>query len=75
MREEIVACDICGALLMPTHDAMPWSADMQFKSVRITFVCDGKDANYDVCPPCMKRMKRYLNREAKKRRGEENDAD
>ena len=65
MREEVVTCDICGKLLVPTHDRMPWCPAMQFDSVKITFVHDGKDAKYDICPWCMKRMKGYLAREAK----------
>ena len=38
MREEVVTCDICGKLLAPTHDAMPWSPAMQFDSVKITYI-------------------------------------
>ena len=73
MREEVVTCDICGKLLMPTHDAMPWSPAMQFDSVKITYIHNGKDANYDICPRCLKRMKRYLAREAKKDGGADNE--
>ena len=61
-----MTCDICRKLLMPTHDAMPWSPAMQFDSVKITYIHNGKDVNYDICPRCLKRMKRYLAREAKK---------
>ena len=66
MREEGVTCDICGRLLAPTHDAMPWSPAMQFDSVKITYIHNGKEVNFDICPRCLKRMKRYLAREAKK---------
>lgn len=71
MIEEVVTCDICGRLLAPTHDAMPWSPSMQFESVKITYIYDNKDANFDICPKCFKRMKRYLKRESKRNGGAE----
>ena len=73
MREEVVTCDICGRLLVPRHDAMPWSPSTQFDSVKITSIYDGKEANFDICPRCLKRMKRYLAREAKKDGGANGD--
>ena len=66
MRDNVVTCDICGQLLLPTHDKMPWSPKVHFESVKMTYVCDGKEANFDLCPRCLERMKRYLAREAKR---------
>lgn len=73
MREEVVTCDICGRLLVPTHDAMPWSDSMQFESVKMSYINNGKVLNFDICPRCLKRMKRYLAREAKRDGGSDDD--
>lgn len=42
MREEVVTCDICGRLIAPTHDAMPWSPAMHFDSVKITYIYEAR---------------------------------
>lgn len=60
MKKYVVTCDICGKLLVPTNDAMPDSPKTHFESVKMTYIYDGKDANFDICPRCLKRMKRYL---------------
>lgn len=53
-------CDICGTLLLPTEDDMPWSMATSFNSVRVHFLCDDKAAKWDICPRCQRRMFRYL---------------
>lgn len=66
MRHNDVTCDICGQLLLPTHDRMPWSEKVHFESVRMTYVYNDEEVAFDICPRCLKRMKRYLAREAKR---------
>lgn len=54
-------CDICCKLLLPTSDGrMPDSMNTHFKSVRMTFLCYGEGIQFDLCPRCLRRMKRYL---------------
>lgn len=54
-------CDICGKLLLPTSkDEMPWDLKTHFESVKITYEYNGKETPWDVCPRCLRRMKRYL---------------
>lgn len=59
--ETRVTCDICGTLLLPTESGdMPWSPETHFDSVRIVYQYNEKDAGWDLCPRCVKRMKKYL---------------
>lgn len=54
-------CDICGTLLLPTLDGrMPWSMKTHFESVRMIVLVDEKETPFDLCPRCLRRMKRYL---------------
>lgn len=58
-----VRCDICGKLLLPTNDGrMPDSFKTHFESVKLCYLWDGKVKNFDLCPRCFIRMKRYLKR-------------
>lgn len=71
MREHIITCDICGKLLQST--ARQTCADMTtaFQSVTVNIIWSGKDVSYDLCPRCKKRMERYLMKEA--RRSKDNE--
>lgn len=63
-------CDICGTLLVPSGKEIPWSMETHFESVRVTYVRDGKNAGWDLCPNCVKRMKKYLKKHGAKMDGE-----
>lgn len=54
-------CDICGRLLLPTLDGrIPFDMKTHYESVKITFLIDGKEKPFDLCPRCLRHMKRYL---------------
>lgn len=54
-------CDICGKLLLPTEDGrLPGSFKTHSESVRMIFLWDEKEKAFDLCPRCLRRMKRYL---------------
>ena len=56
-----IRCDICGKLLIPTLDGrMPDSMKTHFESVKVTYLIDDKEMAFDLCPRCLRRMKRYL---------------
>lgn len=56
MREQIITCDFCGKLLMPTHNAMPDSYKTQTESLKMTYLYDDREMDFDICPRCLKRM-------------------
>ena len=66
MRENVVTCDICKKLLLPTKNELPDSFKTHFHSVEVRLLWNEEDIGYDVCPRCFKRMERYLRREAKR---------
>ena len=66
-------CDICGTLLLPSCKEMPWSMETYFESVNVTYVRNGESAGWDLCPRCVKRMKRYLKKHGSKMDGEADD--
>ena len=68
-------CDICGRLRLRTHSAMAWGTKTQFMRVKVEYSYDGREEKFDICPRCMRHMKRYLKRAAKKDRGEPYEAD
>lgn len=54
-------CDICGKLLLPTEDGkMPDSMKTHFESVRMYVLWSEEAKPFDLCPRCLRRMKRYL---------------
>lgn len=63
-------CDICGTLLVPSGKEMPWSAETHFGSVKVTYVWNGESADWDLCPKCVKRMKKYLKKHGERMDGE-----
>lgn len=65
MREQIITCDFCGKLLQPTHNAMPDSYKTETESLKMTYLYDDREMDFDICPRCLKRMKKYLERQAK----------
>ena len=59
-----VTCDICGKLLLPNEKETPDSMKTHFESVRIFYLINQKaEIQWDLCPRCVKRMKRYLQKE------------
>ena len=64
MREQIITCDFCGKLLLPTHNAMP-DYKTHTESLKMTYLYDDREMDFDICPRCLKRMKKYLERQAK----------
>lgn len=71
MRENVITCDICGKLVQSTPARMVESFGTEYKSVKITLLWNGADVGFDACPRCLKRMVKYLKREAKKSGGAE----
>ena len=65
MREQIITCDFCGKLLLPTHNDMPDSYKTETESLKMTYLYDDREMDFDICPRCLKRMKKYLERQAK----------
>ena len=65
MREQIITCDFCGKLLQQTHNDMPDSYKTNTESLKMTYIYDGREMDFDICPRCLKRMKKYLERQAK----------
>lgn len=54
-------CDICGKLLLPAADGnMPGSMKTHFESVKMFVLWDESAKPFDLCPRCLRRMKRYL---------------
>lgn len=71
MRENVVTCDICKKLLLPTKNELPDSFKTHFHSVEVKLLWNEADIGYDVCPRCFKRMEKYLKREAKRDGGKQ----
>ena len=65
MRKQIITCDFCGKLLQSTHNAMHDSYKTQTESLKMTYLYDDREMDFDICPRCLKRMKKYLERQAK----------
>lgn len=65
MKDEVVACDICGKLLASTHDEDP-SFYTLFNSVNLSYIYSDYHDSFDLCPHCFKRMNRYLKVDARK---------
>ena len=65
MREQIITCDFCGKLLMSTHNDMLDSCKINTESLKMTYLYDDRGMDFDICPRCLKRMKKYLERQAK----------
>lgn len=63
-------CDICGELLLPSGNKMPWSMEIHFDSVQVTYKWNGESASWDLCPQCVKRMKKYLKKHGARMDGE-----
>ena len=52
MRANVVTCDICGQLLQPTHNKMPWSENVHFENVKMMYVYNGEEVNFDALAVC-----------------------
>lgn len=63
-------CDICGTLLLPSGKELPWSLETYLGSVQVTYKRNGESADWDLCPKCVKRMKKYLNKHGERMDGE-----
>ena len=64
MRDYSITCDICGKLLQPKGDLIPPFKTV-FNSVELKLIYSERNIQYDLCPKCMKRMERYLKKQAK----------
>lgn len=64
MREQIITCDFCGKLLLSTHNDM-LDYKTHTESLKMTYLYDDREMDFDICPRCLKRMKKYLERQAK----------
>jgi ribosomal protein L28 len=53
-------CDICGKLLPTADGKTPDSLKTNFESVRMYVLWNDKAKPFDLCPRCLRRMKRYL---------------